>query len=115
MMVMLLVYSYLLVFITGGSIEAHFHFFIILSLLLIYYDWRLIWIGVVLVALHHGVLDLFNPTWVFHYGRNDISVLAHALGIIVLAVFLTKLAEHGREEVEQLRKTNEKLGEKIRA
>ena len=33
-------YSYLFVFVSGGSIEMHFHFFIVIALLVIYVDWR---------------------------------------------------------------------------
>ncbi|TMJ16694.1 MAG: hypothetical protein E6H02_00520 [Bacillati bacterium ANGP1] len=40
----LTVYSYLFVFMSGGAIEMHFHFFMVMALLTVYSDWRLGWV-----------------------------------------------------------------------
>ena len=89
--VALVLYSYLFVFISGGSIEMHFHFFIIAALLVIYADWRLGWILLVLTGLHHGILNYVEPGWVYYYGRNDFSVIAHAIPVLVTVIFTTYL------------------------
>ena len=47
------VYSYLFVFMSGGSIEMHFHFFMVLALVTVDSDWRLGWIVLALTAAHH--------------------------------------------------------------
>ena len=89
--VALVVYSYLFVFISGGSIEMHFHFFMIAALLVIYADWRLGWILLLFTGLHHGILNYVEPGWVYYYGRNDFSVVAHAIPVLVTVIFTTYL------------------------
>src|SRR5579859_4628677 len=83
----LTVYSYLFVFMSGGSIEMHFHFFMVMALITVYSDWRLGWLVFVLTVLHHGILNYVAPTWVYSYGRNDIAVVAHALPVLATAIF----------------------------
>ena len=99
----LVIYSYLFVFISGGSIEMHFHFFMIAALLVIYADWRLGWILLVLTGLHHGILNYVEPGWVYYYGRNDFSVIAHALPVLVMVIFTTVLSGLARQSVITLR------------
>lgn len=55
-------YSYLFVFMSGGSIEMHFHFFMVMALITVYSDWRLGWFVLVLTALHHGIPNYVAPT-----------------------------------------------------
>ena len=110
----LFVYSYSIVFVSGGSIEGHFHFFVIFALLAIYYDWRLGWLGLVVVALHHGILNFVEPYWVYYYGRNDVSVLAHALPVAIAVLYLTWICENGRRSVEALTKSNKTLEMELR-
>ena len=95
----LTIYSYLIVFLSGGSIEMHFHFFIIITLLIIYSDWRLGWITLVLTGLHHGILNYAAPTWVYFYGRNDFSVIAHALPVLVAVIFTTIICQNNRRSI----------------
>ncbi len=105
----LTIYSYLLVFITGGSIEAHFHFFIIAALLVVYADWRLGWILLVLTGLHHGILNYFEPGWVYFYGRNDFSVISHALPVLVAVIFTTMLCNNNRNGIISLKDSKKSL------
>ena len=103
-------YSYLLVFISGGSIEMHFHFFIIAALLVIYADWRLGWVLLVLTGLHHGILNYVEPGWVYYYGRNDFAVIAHALPVLVTVIFTTVLCITSRRSVVDLKEAQSGLG-----
>ncbi|MBI3244809.1 MAG: GAF domain-containing protein [Chloroflexi bacterium] len=96
----LTMFSYLFVFISGGSIEMHFHFFMLMALLVVYADWRLNWIVLVLTALHHGVLNYVEPQWVYFYGENAVSVLAHALPVLGTAIFTTALCENHRNSIQ---------------
>ena len=98
-------YSYLFVFISGGSIEMHFHFFMIMALLVMYSDWRLGWLVLVLTALHHGVLNYLQPSWVYFYGRNDFAIVAHGLPVAVMALFTTRLCQTQRQSVAILEET----------
>ncbi len=100
------VYSYLFVFVSGGSIEMHFHFFVVVALVVMYADWRLGWIVLVLTGLHHGILNYVEPGWVYFYGRNDFAVLSHALLVLVEVIVTTKLCEIIRGGVMALDLTN---------
>jgi ABC-type multidrug transport system fused ATPase/permease subunit len=102
----LVVYSFLIVFMTGGSIEAHFHFFIVFALLCVYCDWRLGWIATLLTALHHGILNYIAPSWVYFYGRNDFSIIAHSLPVIVAVLFTTWICEIGRNNAKKIKEIN---------
>lgn len=93
----LILYSYLFVFITGGAIEAHFHFFIVIGYLTSYADWRLGWFALLLTFIHHMVLDFYAPHWVFFYGFNLLSPLAHTIPVIVAAGLTTVLCKTRRE------------------
>lgn len=92
----LMVYSYLVVYISGGSIEWHFHFFVMFAALVLYADWRLGWWAIVAVASHHGILNLVAPEWVYFYGRNDLAFLSHAFVVLLMAIVTTKLSLHIR-------------------
>src|SRR5579859_5559355 len=102
-------YSYLFVFMSGGSIEMHFHFFMVMALLTVYADWRLGWIVLVLTALHHGILNYVEPHWVYFYGRNDLAVVAHALPVAATAIFTSLLCVNHRSSVATLDATRQKL------
>jgi hypothetical protein len=96
------IYSYLFVFISGGSIEMHFHFFMIIALLIVYADWRLGWLLLVLTGLHHGVLNYAQPGWVYFYGRNDFAVISHALPVLASVIFTTIITQYHREALVEL-------------
>lgn len=95
-------YSYLFVFVSGGSIEMHFTFFIIITLMAVYSDWRLGWLLLVAIALHHGILNYVAPSWVYYYGRNDIAVIAHAIPVLILVIFTTIMCRNNRNVIRDL-------------
>ncbi|HLJ59106.1 MAG TPA: GGDEF domain-containing protein [bacterium] len=115
----LTVYSYLFVFMSGGSIEMHFHFFMVMALVTVYSDWRLGWFVLVLTALHHGILNYVAPNWVYVYGRNDVAVLAHGLPVLATAIFTTLLCNSHRRSVatseEARRALQQEMEERVRA
>ena len=59
--------SGVLVHITGGLIEAHFHFFVMVLLLALYEDWIPFGIAIGWVLLHHGVLGEIAPGSVYNH------------------------------------------------
>jgi diguanylate cyclase (GGDEF)-like protein len=63
----LLASSALLVHLTGGLIESHFHFFVVVPLLTLYGDWSIFLIAIAFVAVHHGVLAQLDPEAVFNH------------------------------------------------
>jgi diguanylate cyclase (GGDEF)-like protein len=50
---------------SGGVIEAHFSFFVLVVLLTLYEDWVVFGLAVAFVLLHHGILGTFEPGVVF--------------------------------------------------
>lgn len=64
---------------SGGMIEAHFSIFILLSVLILYSDWRVIAAGGLVIALHHVLF-----TWLQYQGvvqlytsMGDMDSMAH--------------------------------------
>ena len=69
----LLTSSAVLVHISGGAIEAHFHFFVMLAVVALYQHWVPFLLSVGFVAGHHALLSVVLPTSVF----NHPAALAH--------------------------------------
>jgi diguanylate cyclase len=64
--------SALLVHIWAGTIEAHFAFFVVVSLLMLYQDWVPFLIAIAFVVVHHGVLGALAPASVYaHEGAQS--------------------------------------------
>ena len=57
--------SALLIHFWEGQSEGHFHFFVVVSLLILYQDWLPFLIAVGFVVLHHGVLGSAMPDTVY--------------------------------------------------
>jgi signal transduction histidine kinase len=80
--------SGLLVHLTNGLIESHFHFFVVIPLISLYRDWRPLAVGLAYVVIHHSVVGAISPADVF----NHPAALAHPLrwaivhGVYVLAL-----------------------------
>ena len=79
--------SALLIHFWNGQIEGHFHFFVVVSLLILYQDWLPFLIAIGFVVVHHGVLGSTMPHTVF---SNDAAVenpwsWAFIHGIFILA------------------------------
>jgi diguanylate cyclase (GGDEF)-like protein len=55
----------LLVHDSGGLIEAHFYFFVLIIVLTLYEDWMPFLLAVAFVLIHHGVLGTLEPRSVF--------------------------------------------------
>jgi diguanylate cyclase (GGDEF)-like protein len=50
---------------SGGRIEAHFYFFVLIIVLTLYEDWVPFLLAVAFVLIHHGVLGTLEPRSVF--------------------------------------------------
>jgi diguanylate cyclase (GGDEF)-like protein len=57
--------SALLIHFWSGQSEGHFHFFVVVSLLILYQDWLPFLIAIGFVVLHHGVLGAALPHTVY--------------------------------------------------
>jgi diguanylate cyclase (GGDEF)-like protein len=56
----------LLVHISGGLIEMHFSFFVVIVVLTLYEDWMPFLLAVAYVLIHHGVVGTLEPHQVFN-------------------------------------------------
>ena len=59
--------SAILVQFSGGYIEAHFHFFIMLTVIAIYEDWIPYLIAILFVVIEHGLTGQFIPAAVYNH------------------------------------------------
>ncbi|HEV2060064.1 MAG TPA: PAS domain S-box protein [Solirubrobacteraceae bacterium] len=65
--------SALLVHMSGGVIEAHFHFFVMIVVLALYEDWLPFLVAAGYVVVHHGLTGALDP----HAVYNHADALAH--------------------------------------
>jgi diguanylate cyclase (GGDEF)-like protein/PAS domain S-box-containing protein len=63
----LLMASAVLVHLTNGLTEAHFHFFVMLAVIAMYHDWLPFLLGIGFVVLEHGTMGLLVPHEVFDH------------------------------------------------
>ena len=63
----LMIASAVLVHLSGGVIEAHFHFFVMVGVVVLYQDWRPFLIAITFVVLHHGVIGVLSPQDVYNH------------------------------------------------
>lgn len=75
--------SVLLVHLSGGSTEAHFHFFVVVSVVAFYEQWVVLGATVALVVVHHLVLGALDPRLVYGRAGDDAPLW---FGVHVLAI-----------------------------
>lgn len=59
--------SGVLVHLSDGSIEAHFHFFVMVAAVTLYQDWLPFLLSVAFVVLHHGVVGVLDSHAVYNH------------------------------------------------
>jgi diguanylate cyclase (GGDEF)-like protein len=70
--VSLMLSSAVVVHLMNGSIEGHFHFFVMIPVVALYEDWVPFGLAVGVVLIHHGVIGTLAPTAVYdHRGAID--------------------------------------------
>ncbi len=113
--------SALLVHVTGGRIETHFHVFGSLAILAFYRDWRVLMTGAAVVYVDHLALGAWFPLSVYGVAQASIwRSIEHAIWVMFEVVFLMVSCRTGIRELcaiaerqaevedvaEQLQKTN---------
>src|SRR5829696_2446142 len=63
----LLTSSAVLVHLSGGVIEMHFHFFVMVGVVVLYQEWVPFLASVAYVVLHHAVIGSLDPESVFNH------------------------------------------------
>lgn len=111
----------LLIHLTGGRIETHFHIFGSLAFLAIYRDWRVLITASLIVAADHGLRGVFWPQSV--YGVLTVEPLRwveHTGWVIFEDIFLCVSIAQSRREMwdiarrqAELEVTNQTIEEKV--
>ena len=118
----LMVTSTMLVRFSGGFIEAHFHFFIVMAIIAVYEDWMPFGLGLVYVAAGHVVFAMIDPANVFNHGPALSNPWAwsgiHALGILMLTgalmtnwVSIEKSREQSARRLEQVTAAKDEMAD----
>ena len=110
--------SAMVVHLSGGVIEMHFHFFVMIGFLTLYQEWTPFLLGIGYVLVHHGVLGVIAPEVVFNHAaavRNP-WLWAAVHGTFVLAASVASILSwrlnedaHSRAEKFSLRLHEEQL------
>ena len=98
--------SAVLVDLWDGTIEAHFHFFVMIGVLTLYQDWTPFLIAIVYTVIHHGLGGVLDPRGVFGYNTAAIEdpwVWALIHGGFVLAASVTHVVAWRTNENQLLR------------
>ena len=114
-----MLYAALLIHLTGGRIETHFHIFGSLAFLSFYRDWRVLITASIIVVADHLLRGIFFPLSV--YGVTTIEPwrwVEHAWWVLFEDIFLIRaclsnvqemhLTAHRQAEVEQINANIEK-------
>jgi diguanylate cyclase (GGDEF)-like protein len=85
--------SAVLVDLSGGVIEMHFHFFVMVGLLTLYQDWLPFLLAIAFVVVHHGVFGVLEPSSVYDHHDAIVHPVKWALihGGFVLAASITSI------------------------
>jgi len=117
-----MLWSALLIHLTGGRIETHFHVFGSLAFLTFYRDWRVLITASAVVAIDHFVRGMFWPQSVFGVlAAGQWRWVEHAAWVVFTDVFLIRgTFQRGAEMREicmrraNLEKINERIEEEIK-
>ena len=98
-----MLWSTLLIHLTGGRIETHFHVFGSLAFLAFYRDWRVILTATILVAADHVVRGAFWPESVFGIADPEWwRVLEHVFWVLFEDAFLCMGIDQSLREMRTL-------------
>jgi PAS domain S-box-containing protein len=97
--------SALLVHMTGGLIEAHFHFFVIVAVITLYEDWLPFGLAFAYVVLHHGSVGVLDSTGVYNHAEAQAHPWTWALihGVFVISAGAANVVAWRLNEGERAR------------
>ncbi|HEX6755530.1 MAG TPA: ATP-binding protein, partial [Mycobacteriales bacterium] len=90
---------------SGGAIEAHFHFFIMIGFIALYQDWVPFLVNVLFTVLSHGIGSSFGPGLMFNHpaAQSDPWLWSLIHGVAVLAACVGVVLFWKTSEEEQQR------------
>jgi hypothetical protein len=102
--------SAILVHLSGGTIEAHFHFFVVLGLMTLYQDWTSYVVALLYVVVHHGLVGVLHPEAVYNHAAAQANPWGWAaihggfvLAAAIVQVFAWRAADLDHERAESMR------------
>jgi hypothetical protein len=105
-----MLWSALLVHLTGGRIETHFHVFGSLGFLAGYRDWPVLLTATVVVATEHFVRGLVWPESIYGIVNPEWwRFLEHAFWVVFAVSFLAVLCRRGMREMQTLAENGAEL------
>ena len=117
----LLTSSAVLVHLSGGTIEMHFHFFVMVGVLTLYEDWLPFLLAIGYVVVHHGLIGALSPETVFNHpaARAHPWTWAAIHGGFVMAasaayVVSWRLTEQARSQMAESSRRLEESEERFR-
>lgn len=82
--------SAVLVHLSGGVIEVHFHYFVVVAIVTLYQDWRPLLFAIAFAVVHHSIGGVFDAVTVYNHPaaveRPAVWAGVHALFMVALAV-----------------------------
>ncbi len=106
----LLTCSGILVHLSGGMIEMHFHYFVMLGVIALYQDWVPYLLAVGFVALQHGTVGVLDPEGVYNHPAAQANPWTwagiHALFVLaasVVSLVAWRLNERYRAQADRAR------------
>jgi signal transduction histidine kinase len=105
--------SAIVVHLSGGYIEFHFHFFVMLVFLALLQDWAPYLVAIAYVAVHHGLVGALWPEAVFNHpaavaapwtwaGIHTLFILASSVGSIIAWRFNEKAQNKIEQQAAEL-------------
>lgn len=105
-------WSALLIHLSGGRIETHFHVFASLAILSIYRDWRVLVTATAVVAIDHAARGIFYPLSAFGIiNASPFRWIEHAAWVLFEVSFLAPGCVMLRNEIYELCVQQTKLTE----
>lgn len=96
----LLTCSAVLVHLFQGAVEAHFHYFVVVTVVALYQDWIVYALAIAFVALQHAVMGTLRPGEVFPHDSALPWALVHA-GFILAESAVLIMFWHASEQARQ--------------
>jgi len=102
--------SVLLIHLTGGRIETHFHVFVSLAFLALYRDWHILVTATVVVAVDHFVRGIWWPISVFGVTvESPYRWIEHAVWVVFEDIILIRSGFLGRRKMWAVAEREAKL------
>jgi signal transduction histidine kinase len=98
-----------LVGLTNGTIEAHFHFFIIIGFIALYQDWAPFLLNIVFTVISHGIGSVWQRGLIFNHPAAQTNPwlwsLIHGVAVLFACVGMMlfwRVTEESQEEQDRL-------------